>query len=108
MMYKFGDVILIAFPFTNAIGAKKRPALVLYDAGDPDIVVARITSQPVCAADDIQLLDWQTAGLRLPSTVRLHKVATLEKSMINLVMGHISTADEQNVTAHLKKVASTL
>ncbi len=107
-MYKFGDVVLISFPFTNAIGAKKRPALILYDAGDPDIVVARITSQPVFAADDILLIDWQAAGLRLPSTVRLHKVATLEKTMISKVMGSISTADKQQISTRLQKAISVL
>ena len=38
--YKFGEVILIAFPYTNGMGSKKRPALVLYDAGYPDVLVA--------------------------------------------------------------------
>ena len=107
-MYKFGDIVLISFPFTNAIGAKKRPGLVLYDNGDPDIVVARITSQSVSGADDIQLTDWQAAGLRLPSTVRLHKIATLEKSMIGQLMGSLSTTDVRNISAHLQQAALTL
>jgi len=34
--YNFGDVILIGFPHTDLQGISKRPALVLYDAGDQD------------------------------------------------------------------------
>ena len=57
MNYKFGEIVLIAFPFTSGVGSKKRPALVLYDADDPDILVARITSQPVFEKDDLVLTD---------------------------------------------------
>jgi len=35
--YNFGDVILIGFPHTDLQGISKRPALVLYDAGDQDV-----------------------------------------------------------------------
>ena len=41
--YQPGDVVLLAFPFTDGVRQKQRPALVLLDTGDPDIVVARIT-----------------------------------------------------------------
>jgi len=43
--YSFGDIILIGFPHTDMQGISKRPVLVLYDGGDDDIVVARITTQ---------------------------------------------------------------
>lgn len=43
--YKWGDVLLVAFPRTDAKGTVKRPALVLYDKGDEDVMVARITTQ---------------------------------------------------------------
>lgn len=106
--YKLGEVILIAFPYTNGVGSKKRPALVLYDAGDPDILVARITSQVVRAKDDLVLNDWMEAGLLVPSTVRLHKVATLEKTLINRTLGTLSTSDRQIVVDFLKMAVKTL
>ena len=43
--YNFGDVILIGFPHTDLRNVSKRPALVIYDADDQDILVARITTQ---------------------------------------------------------------
>jgi len=42
--------------FTDAAGQKRRPALVLLDTGDPDIVAARLTSQPYSTAFDISLI----------------------------------------------------
>jgi len=106
--YKLGEVVLIAFPYTNGTGSKKRPALVLYDAGDPDILVARITSQTVLTKDDIVLNDWAEAGLLVPSTVRLHKVATLEKVLINRSLGTLSASDRQTIISYLKRAAETL
>ena len=33
--------------------------------------------------------DWLKFGLKLPSVVRVHKMATLEKDMIEEIMGYI-------------------
>jgi mRNA interferase MazF len=89
--YRPGDVVLLAFPFTDGIRQKQRPALVLLDTGDPDIVVARITSQPYTTAFDVALSDQAEAGLLLPSVVRLHKLATLEKGQLIAVWGIFRT-----------------
>lgn len=94
-----GAVVLLAFPFTDAVGQKRRPALVLLDTGDPDIVAARITSQPYATAFDISLTHWQEAGLLVPSTARLHKIATLDKRLVDRQLGHLSPSDWQHVIA---------
>ena len=36
---KKGDLVLIPFPFTNLVGFKKRPAVILYNDGVDIIVV---------------------------------------------------------------------
>ncbi|HZG39869.1 MAG TPA: type II toxin-antitoxin system PemK/MazF family toxin [Nodosilinea sp.] len=99
--YQPGEVVLLAFPFTDGVRQKQRPALVLLDAGDPDIVVARITSQPYSTPFDVSLLDPAQAGLLLASVVRLHKLATLEKEMVNRRLGSLSARDWANVNAAL-------
>lgn len=106
--YKLGEVVLIAFPYTDRMGSKKRPALVLYDAGDPDLLVARITSQTVLAKDDLVLNDWMEAGLLMASTVRLHKVAILEKSTISRSLVTLFINDRQAVVDYLKLAVETL
>jgi mRNA interferase MazF len=40
-----GDVVLLAFPFISETGTKQRPAPVLLDSGDEDLLVARVTAQ---------------------------------------------------------------
>jgi len=40
--YKFEDIVLIGFSHTDLLGVSKRPAIVLYDSGDQDFLVARI------------------------------------------------------------------
>lgn len=39
------DLVLIAFPHTDLKKVSKRPALVLFDAGDQDVLVTRVTTQ---------------------------------------------------------------
>ncbi len=63
--YQTGEVILLLFPFSDTAGSRRRPALVLLDTGDEDIIVARITSQIARSEFDVELTDWQPAGLRL-------------------------------------------
>jgi mRNA interferase MazF len=58
-----GDLVLLAFPFTGATGAKQRPALVLLDSGDEDLLVARVTTQRRVSEFDMVIHSWSVAGL---------------------------------------------
>jgi len=89
--YNFGDVILVEFPQAGTI--KKRPALVVLDIGDADIVLAPITTKERTRQGDYGLQDWSTSGLSRKSWVRLAKVACLEKCAINRLLGHLSDND---------------
>ena len=84
-----GTIVLLRFPFTDSIGYNRRPALILKDLEDDDMLVCRITSKIYNSKYDIYLDDWLKFGLRLPSVIRVHKMATLEKDMIVTIMGRI-------------------
>jgi mRNA interferase MazF len=99
--YQPGDVIVIAFPFPDASGSKLRPALVLLDTGDADVVVAPITSRPHSSPHEVVLAHWRAAGLNVPSTVRLHKVATVERSLIHRRLGYLHRNDRLQVASDL-------
>jgi len=47
--YKFGDIVLVPFPFTDQSTSKKRPAVIIssntYNQKRPDIVIMAVTSQ---------------------------------------------------------------
>lgn len=102
--YQLGDVLLLSFPFVSAESSKRRPALVLLDTEDDDIIVVRITGQLQSTPFDVELLDWQPAGLRLPSIVRVHKVATLEKRLVERQLGTLTPRDWQQVQATLQQM----
>jgi len=38
---------------------------------------------------DIELTDWAKYGLKLPSVIRVHKIASLEKDMIDIKLGEV-------------------
>ena len=84
-----GNIVLLKFPFTDGNSYKRSPALVLKDFEDDDMLVCRITSKIYKSIYDIYLDDWLKFGLKLPSVIRVHKMATLEKDMIETTMGQI-------------------
>jgi len=89
--YNIGEVVLVAFP--QQLGIKKRPALVILDIGDADVVLAPITTTKRTASGDYELRNWSESGLLKKSWVRLAKVSCLEKSAIVHSLGLISNHD---------------
>ncbi len=90
--FSFGEIVLLKFPYTDGLTYKRRPSLIISDFEDGDIVVCRITSQVYDSNQDVYIESWEKSGLKLPSIVRVHKIATLDKAMVEVVMGKI---DEQ-------------
>lgn len=94
---KFGDIVLLKFPFTDGKSFKKRPALIINDLNDGDIIVCRITSQIYNTKNDVYIDNWEESGLKLPSEVRVHKIATLDKNLVELIMGQIDNTIKEKV-----------
>lgn len=106
--YTPGELVFVLFPFVDSTGAKRRPALVLLDTGDDDIVVARVTGQIPQSSYDVSLANWQQAGLRIPSVARLHKLATLEKQLVERKLGSLSPDDWLQVIAGIRRLWSSI
>jgi len=49
----FGDIVLLRFPFTNTQTYRRRPALLINDFNDADLIVCRITSQIYNTKNDV-------------------------------------------------------
>lgn len=93
MTLRFAEVVLIRLQYHQAQGSKIRPAIVLLDTGDDDIVAAPVTSQSRISEFDIALAEWRAAGLNAPSFVRMHKLTVLSKADIVRRIGICSTGD---------------
>lgn len=96
MIIQPGDLWLANIPFTDGSGSKKRPVLVLWlDA--QEIVVAAVTSASPRSTTDVPLVDWQSSGLRVPSTVRLSRLDCLEQRLLLGKLGRLSSGDAQRI-----------
>jgi mRNA interferase MazF len=104
--YRKGDLLLVAFPFTDVGQSKRRPAMVIADTGDSDVLLARVTTQNTRGSFDVELADWQAARLLAPSVVRLHKLATIKKSLVERPLGTLTDADRKSVGRVLEQLSS--
>jgi len=104
--FSFGDIILIGFPHTDLQEISKRPALVLYDGGDDDIVVARITTQEYHTETDYKIDSWKDSGLLAESYIRLSKIATIEKRFVIKKLGGLPVSEINVIKKILQKVLS--
>ncbi len=100
----FGDIVLLKFPFTDNKTFKRRPALIMNDFNDGDVIVCRITSQIYQTEYDLLIDDWEESRLKLPSVIRVHKIATLEKDMVEVVMGQISNSLKEKVQSIISRL----
>ena len=102
MAFQRGDIVLIPVPFTNLVGRKVRPAVVLsgpaYQATEPDLILGAITTNlaGATAPVDYVLADWQAANLRFPSAFK-PAISTIDPSLVVYRIGHLSTRDLDEV-----------
>jgi mRNA interferase MazF len=83
-VFAFGSIVLARFPFTDFSGEKRRPALVVSRDNDrrEDLVLCFITSVPRSGPDIAPLEAFPGTGLKVLSSVRFDKLATLDRSVI--------------------------
>lgn len=106
-----GDVVLTQFPFTDLTGASLRPALVVSPGqiGQDIILVAissvlRGTLVPTDYAIDTTHPEFAMTGLRVTSVFRMHKLATVERSVIVRRLGHIGPRLQAEVDRLLRVI----
>ncbi len=102
--YKIGDIVLMGFPHSDLKHIAKRPAVVLYDSGDEDVLVARVTTQEYVSETDYKVKNWKSCGLLAESYIRLGKQATLEKRLIIRRLGKLENSEIDKVKSILRKM----
>lgn len=89
-----GDIVLIPFPFTDLLGNKNRPAVILMNS-EVDVTVCFITTQLKWQGEfDISVQPSNFNGLKKTSLIRLNKIATIDK---DLIIGRLGSLDEPNI-----------
>ena len=93
-MAKFikGSVVVVPFPFSDLSQAKKRPALVITDLKNDDLILCQITSQQI--RDDYSIAledkDFSKGSLKKESNIRPNRIFTADKNIILYEVGQIN------------------
>lgn len=96
--YSQGDVILVAYPFGERAGGRKRPVLVIspnvYNRATGELVIAQVTSRVSAPArpGDFLITSWKEANLPRPALVRA-RLATLKATLVLRRLGRLTDAD---------------
>ncbi len=108
--YRFGDLVLVPFPFTDQTGIKKRPAIVVsseaYQGHRPDVVLMAVTSQilrPAGGVGEVLITEWQKAGLPKASLIK-PVLTTIEKRLILRTLGALQEADRTALRQALRMI----
>ncbi len=109
MKYK---IVIVPFPFDDLSGQKARPAVCLTNQIQPygHIVLAFITSKVSMNPSDTDFVidsndaDFAQTGLKVSSTVRLHRLMTVGKTIIKRELGELSKNQQTEIENRLRKL----
>ena len=98
MMYSKGDIIVINFPFSDLIHAKKRPMVVLAEKGE-DIIGCAITSN--LQSEGVLIENFEEGSLPFKSKIKYWQMHTFLKELAIKKIGKISKNTHKEL---LKKI----
>jgi len=107
-----GKVVLVPFPFDDLLTTKVRPAVCLTDPIGPHrhVILAFISSQVPAdfLESDVTLdsaqPDFAATGVRVSSTLRLHRLMTVTTALIRRELGELSPRIRTEVADKLRKL----
>ena len=94
-----GDVVVIAFPFSDLSSSKRRPALVIAEASENELILSQITSRSFCDSHSVEINtdDFENGGLRISSNIRVNKLFTAEAGIIIYKAGSLKPEKTKEV-----------
>lgn len=108
--FRQGELVLVKFVFTEGVGFKKRPALIVssdeYHKSRNEVVIAAVTSNIERElVGDTEIKEWKKANLLYPSIVT-GILQTIKNNMIERKLGALTSTDFQKVQKNLKLALS--
>jgi len=100
-----GEVVLVAFPFTDLSTTKQRPAVVIssaaYALARPDLVILAITRRIDRDGGFAErpIADWRAAGLVKPSVLK-PIIATVHQGIVRRRLGRLAPTDTADIGRH--------
>ena len=104
--YKQGDIVVLELPFTDLLGSKLRPVLVLnaIDLGS-DMIVAKITGSPGSHRIPITQSDLTIGQLKKePSYIDYSSIFTVEKKLVVKIVGRLAEEALTSVKDKLRSI----
>jgi len=103
-----GDVVIIPFPYSDLSKSKRRPALVLAEAGRGDFLLCQITSKQYGDIHALSLNEtgFLSGGLKRESFIRGARIFTANESLILGVAGHLTHSKLSEVISQLIEMLS--
>ena len=98
MMYSKGDIVVINFPFSDLVNAKKRPMVVLAEKSE-DLIGCAITSN--LNSEGILIENFEEGELPLKSKIKYWQIHTFLKSLAIKKIASISKTTHKEL---LKKI----
>jgi mRNA interferase MazF len=107
-----GEIYLAKFPFGEVPGMKLRPVLLLTSPVGtiPEVLVAYMSSVvPIKPLDSDMIVDptaspFLSTGLKVVSTLRLHKLATIHCSSLARFLGNITPPVHASINEKLRSL----
>lgn len=101
-----GDIVVVPFPFTDFSSSRKRPALVLSNTDENDIIICEITSRLRKDKYFVSLdnIDLESGKLRVKSIIRPNRILTIQKNKINYKLGKIKSSKLNEVSEKIKLI----
>ncbi|MEQ9425875.1 MAG: type II toxin-antitoxin system PemK/MazF family toxin [Cyclobacteriaceae bacterium] len=105
---KFGQIILVPFPFAELTNTKVRPAVVIGETEDrfKDLIIAAISS---VVPNDVPKKSFvvkssSISGLRVDSLIKVDRLATIKSEQVIATIGKLTPDEKQT----LKKIFKSL
>ncbi len=96
-----GDIVVINFPFSDLVNAKKRPMVVLAEKGE-DIIGCAITSSP--HSEGVLIESFEEGGLPFKSKIKYWQIHTFLKDLAIKKVARISKNTRKELLGRINEL----